>query len=67
MILEPGKQRDFAERYTAAWCSQNASSAASFYSQDGSLAAHFEHTVAVTADGPRILTPWHLEEVRRAA
>ena len=31
------------------------------YSQDGSLAAHFEHTVAVTADGPRILTPWHEE------
>jgi methionyl aminopeptidase len=30
------------------------------YSQDGSLTAHFEHTVAVTADGPRILTPWHL-------
>jgi len=29
------------------------------YSQDGSLAAHFEHTVAVTGDGPRILTPWH--------
>jgi methionyl aminopeptidase len=28
------------------------------YSQDGSLAAHFEHTVAVTSDGPRILTPW---------
>jgi methionyl aminopeptidase len=24
---------------------------------DGSLAAHFEHTVAVTGDGPRILTP----------
>lgn len=24
---------------------------------DGSMAAHFEHTVAVTADGPRILTP----------
>jgi methionyl aminopeptidase len=34
----------------------------SVYSQDGSLAAHFEHTVAITADGPRILTPWHLEE-----
>ena len=32
------------------------------YSLDGSLAAHFEHTVAVTADGPRILTPWHDEE-----
>jgi methionyl aminopeptidase len=34
----------------------------SVYSQDGSLAAHFEFTVAVTADGPRILTPWHEEE-----
>jgi methionyl aminopeptidase len=33
----------------------------SVYSQDGSLAAHFEFTVAVTADGPRILTPWHEE------
>jgi methionyl aminopeptidase len=31
------------------------------YSQDGSLAAHFEFTIAVTADGPRILTPWHEE------
>ncbi len=29
------------------------------YSADGSLAAHFEFTVAVTAEGPRILTPWH--------
>jgi methionyl aminopeptidase len=37
------------------------------YSQDKSLAAHFEHTVAVTAEGPRICTPWHLEEARRAA
>ena len=24
--------------------------------RDGSLAAHFEHTVAVTADGPLVLT-----------
>ena len=24
---------------------------------DGSLAAHFEHTIAITPDGPRILTP----------
>jgi methionyl aminopeptidase len=23
---------------------------------DGSLTAHFEHTVAITADGPRVLT-----------
>jgi methionyl aminopeptidase len=31
----------------------------SVYSEDDSLAAHFEFTVAVTPDGPRILTPWH--------
>jgi methionyl aminopeptidase len=29
------------------------------YSEDGSLAAHFEFTVAVTPEGPRVLTPWH--------
>jgi methionyl aminopeptidase len=29
------------------------------YSQDDSLTAHFEFTVAVTSNGPRILTPWH--------
>jgi methionyl aminopeptidase len=34
------------------------------FSQDGSLAAHFEFTVAVTAEGPRILTPWHLDRGR---
>jgi len=28
----------------------------SIWTQDGSLSAHFEHTVAVTDDGPRILT-----------
>ena len=39
----------------------------SVFSEDGSLAAHFEHTVAVTAEGPRILTPWHLDEARKAA
>jgi methionyl aminopeptidase len=39
----------------------------SVYSQDGSLAAHFEHTVAITENGPRILTPWHLQEALRAA
>jgi methionyl aminopeptidase len=37
----------------------------SVFSQDGSLAAHFEFTVAITAEGPRILTPWHLEEAFR--
>ncbi|HEY0280767.1 MAG TPA: type I methionyl aminopeptidase [Solirubrobacterales bacterium] len=34
----------------------------SVFSDDGSLAAHFEFTVAVTPDGPRILTPWHTAE-----
>jgi methionyl aminopeptidase len=37
------------------------------YSEDGSLAAHFEHTIAITEAGPRILTPWHLEELKIAA
>ncbi len=37
------------------------------YSQDGSLAAHFEFTVAITGGGPRILTPWHEVRGGRAA
>jgi len=37
------------------------------FSQDGSAAAHFEFTVAVTAEGPRILTPWHLPAHAREA
>ena len=36
------------------------------YSQDGSLAAHFEFTIAITAEGPRILTPWHHTDEQRA-
>jgi methionyl aminopeptidase len=28
----------------------------SIFSADGSLSAHFEHTVALTASGPRVLT-----------
>jgi methionyl aminopeptidase len=38
---------------------RQASDGWSIYSQDGSLAAHFEFTIAVTADEPRVLTPWH--------
>ena len=30
------------------------------FTQDGSPAAHFEFTVAITGTGPRVLTPWHL-------
>jgi methionyl aminopeptidase len=39
----------------------------SVYSQDGSLAAHFEFTVAITSEGPRILTPWHQLEADASA
>jgi methionyl aminopeptidase len=38
----------------------------SIFSQDGSLAAHFEFTIGITADGPRILTPWHEARAGRA-
>jgi methionyl aminopeptidase len=37
------------------------------YSQDGSLAAHFEFTIAITGQGPRVLTPWHEAKVSAAA
>ena len=36
-MLDPTQLIDFAERYTAAWCSQNAASVAAFYSPHGSL------------------------------
>jgi SnoaL-like polyketide cyclase len=37
MPIEPEYLRDFARRYTLAWCSQNAASVAAFYSPAGSL------------------------------
>jgi methionyl aminopeptidase len=37
------------------------------FAQDGSPAAHFEFTIAITADGPRVLTPWHLDAAERTA
>jgi methionyl aminopeptidase len=37
------------------------------FSQDSSPTAHFEFTVAITAAGPRILTPWHLAPEARVA
>jgi len=39
----------------------------SIFTQDGSLAAHFEFTIAITAGGPRVLTPWHQHGKRAAA
>lgn len=37
MPIEPEYLRDFARRYTAAWCSHDTASVASFYSPGGSL------------------------------
>ncbi len=37
------------------------------FSQDDSPAAHFEFTVAATAEGPRVLTPWHISPEERPA
>ncbi len=38
--MQPHQLLDFAERYTAAWCSQDAASVAAFYAADGSLAVN---------------------------
>ena len=35
--MDDNKLKGFATRYTAAWCSQNADSVASFFAEDGSL------------------------------
>jgi steroid delta-isomerase-like uncharacterized protein len=35
--MDAVKLREFATRYTAAWCSQNAASVASFFAENGSL------------------------------
>ena len=35
----------------------------SIFTTDGSLAAHFEHTVAITEDGPRVLTLQHGDSI----
>jgi nuclear transport factor 2 (NTF2) superfamily protein len=37
MKLDPTQMHDFAERYTAAWCSQDAARVAACYSPNGSL------------------------------
>jgi len=40
MQAAPAQLRDFAVRYTAAWCSQDPTSVAGFYSRGGSLAVN---------------------------
>jgi hypothetical protein len=37
MQVDPAEMREFAQRYTFAWCSQDAASVAAFFSPGGSL------------------------------
>jgi len=52
--------RDFATKYTAAWCSQNAASVAAFYAEDGSLtingAPPAVGRAAITASAQRFMS-----------
>lgn len=41
---------------TGKWQIKNGKDGYSFDTKDGGLAAHFEHTIAITEDGPEILT-----------
>ena len=51
MMPELVQLRDFATRYTAAWCSQNAPSVAAFFAPNGSLSVN-----GVPAVGRRAIT-----------
>ena len=48
---------EYARRFPAEVAGAALLSDARIATDDGSLSAHFEHTVAITKDGPRILTP----------
>jgi predicted ester cyclase len=51
--------RDFAKRYTAAWCSQNAPSVAAFFAPNGSLSVNGAPNVgrrAITEVAQRFMT-----------
>jgi len=39
--MNPAKLQEFAARYTAAWCSQNAASVAEFFTENGSLTINY--------------------------
>ena len=39
-MIEPSHLRDFARRYTVAWCSRNAASVAAFFAPGGSLSVN---------------------------
>src|SRR5437899_4627782 len=41
--MQKDRLLDFAQRYTAAWCSQDPASVAAFYSADGALSVNDGH------------------------
>ena len=51
MMIEPAQLRDFARRYTAAWCSRDAANVASFFAPAGLLSVN-----GVPAVGRRAIT-----------
>jgi predicted ester cyclase len=59
-MREPAYLRDFAQRYTAAWCSHSPASVAAFFSPNGSLsingAAPFVGRNAITEAAHRFMT-----------
>ena len=57
MPLDPSTLREFAARYTLAWCSQNPAKVAEFYSPDGSLTIN---------DGPPAIGQNAITEVARS-
>jgi predicted ester cyclase len=48
-MFELAQLRDFAERYTTAWCSQNAASVAAFFGPNGSLSVNGSPAVGCRA------------------
>jgi hypothetical protein len=60
MLTDPIALRKFAERYTAAWCSQNPESVAAFFAPEGSLTindgAPSVGTAAITAAAQSFMT-----------
>ena len=68
--------RGFAERYTAAWCSQNAESVAAFFSEAGSLTINGGTPAvgrdAIAADAQSFMTAFpdlrvEMDDLRRAS
>jgi methionyl aminopeptidase len=58
-LLRPGMVLAIEPMVTAGhWAVRTLPDEWTAVTEDGSLAAHFEHTVAITEDGPEVLTTW---------